>query len=191
MFKKLTLTLAASAALLASHAFASELPEYKLVPEKSSLKFFAIQNNSPVQGEFTDFTASIHFDKDKLEESTVQVEVDMTKIKTVNKDVASYLAETDWLAPASFPKAVFTSSKFTRMPSSESYYAPGDLTLRGVRKPVVLNFQLENVDGKRVVAKGFVTLQRNEFGVGQGEWSSDELIKHEVRVEFRIVADKQ
>lgn len=189
MFKKLTPLLALSL-LLATAAFAAPV-EYKLVPERSSLKFFAIQNGSPVQGEFQEYTANIRFDAEKPENSTVQVEIDMAKIKAANNDIVHFVTGEEWLAAASFPKAVFTAGKFTRMPSSDSYYAPGELTLRGVKKPVVVNFQLEHVDAKRAIAKGYVTLQRNDYGVGQGEWKNDEVIKNEVRVEFRIVADKK
>jgi polyisoprenoid-binding protein YceI len=77
------------------------------------------------------------------------------------------------------------------MPQSNYYYADGTLTLHGAAVPVVLNFQIEHFDDQNATATGYVTLRRTEFGVGQGQWSHDDVIKDEVRVEFRVSARKQ
>ena len=77
------------------------------------------------------------------------------------------------------------------MPSSNNYYAEGDLTIRGITLPATINFQLEELRQNYVLAKGYVTVNRLDFKVGQGEWKDSSTIKNEVRVDFRIVAQKQ
>ncbi len=190
MLKILTLILAASLSF-AFPAFA-DATAYKLIKEKSGLKFFAINNNAPVEGEFKDFSADIKFNPDKLDESKIVVEVETAGVFADYDEVVKNLLSKDWLAAADFPKAIFTSKTITRMPSSENYYADGTLKLRDKTLPVTLNFQLQLTDGnKNAVAKGYVTIRRSDFGVGQGEWAKDDVVKNEVRVEFRVVAEKE
>jgi polyisoprenoid-binding protein YceI len=166
----------------------ADLPVYMLVKEKCSLKFIAIQNGAPVEGKFTDFNADIHFDPDLLDKSSISAEVSTDSVTTANEDVEKNVKLPDWLSTEAFPKAIFKTKKISRMPQSDNYYADGVLTLRGKTQPVVLNFSLKTF-GKTQVAEGYVTLRRNEFNIGQGEWSRDDVIKNEVRVEFRIVAE--
>jgi polyisoprenoid-binding protein YceI len=183
--------LLAASIILLSHAAFAAFPAYTLVKDKSSLKFYAIQNGAPVAGAFKNFDADIRFDPDQPGRSSVTVEVDMTSITSVNSDVEQNVKAPDWLSVAAFPKAIFKADKMTRMPSSQNYYARGQLSLRGVTKPVVLNFTLDHLDDKRAIVTGFATIPRSDFGVGQGSWAKDDVVKNEVRVEFRIVADRK
>jgi polyisoprenoid-binding protein YceI len=165
-------------------------PAYKLIKEKSSLKFYAINNGVPVEGQFKDFSATINFDRDKPEASKILVEVSTASVSTDYDEVAKNLMSKDWLATSDFPKAMFTSKSVSRMPSSENYYSDGELKLRDKTVPVVLNFQLQFPDNKTAIANGYITIRRNDFGVGQGQWAKDDVVKNEVRVEFRVVAEK-
>ncbi len=174
--------------LLAAPAWA-EAPAYTVVKEKSHLKFFAIQNSAPVGGGFSDFTADIRFDPDHTDQSHINVEVNMGSITVANDDVAKNITLPEWLSTKEFPKAIFKSKKITRTPMSNDYFAEGELTLRGKTAPVILNFTLKHT-GNAAIAEGFATLKRKDYGVGQGQWAKDDIIKNEVRVEFRIFATK-
>lgn len=190
MSKILKIALAAS--ILFSFPVFADAPAYKLVKEKSSLKFIAINNGAPVEGQFKDFSADIKFNPNKLDESKIIVEVDTGSVFADYDEVVKNLLSKDWLAVADFPKAVFTSKTIMRMPNSDNYYAEGTLQLRDKTMPAMLNFQLQFIDGdKNAVGKGYVTVRRNEYGVGQGEWAKDDVVKNDVRVEFRVVAEKQ
>ncbi len=184
------LTIIAVALLFMSPAFAA-VPSYKLLKEKSSLKFYAINNNAPVEGEFKDFSTEIEFSPEKLEESKIKVEVTTASVFASYDEVVKNLISADWLAAEKFPKAVFVSKAMSRMPNSDNYYADGTLQLRDKTLPVMLNFQLKPVDDKTMLATGYVTLRRTDFGVGQGQWAKDDVVKNEVRVEFRVVAQQQ
>lgn len=167
------------------------VPAYSVIKEKSFLKFIATQNSAPVQGAFDDYTADIRFDPEHAEASSIKAEIATGSIRTADEEIAKNLKLADWLDVSNFPKAVFECKKLTRMPSTDSYYGDGTLTLRGKTVPVVINFQMEHFDGDNAVAKGYVTLRRKDFGVGQGQWAKDDPIRNEVRVEFRIAAKKQ
>jgi len=166
-------------------------PSYSVIKEKSFIKFFAIQNNAPIEGKFKEFSADITFDADHLDQSIVTVEVKTGSVEASYDEVAKNIKTPDWLSTDQFPTAIFKTKNINRMPMSDNYYAEGELTLRGKTSPVTLNFQLEQPSATTAIAKGYVTLHRNDFGVGQGEWSGSDTIKNEVRVEFRITAQKQ
>lgn len=182
--------LAASFLLLAPSALA-DAPSYKLIKEKSFIKFFAIQNSASIEGRFAEFSGDITFDPDHLDQSKVTIEVQTGSIAMSNEEVLANVKTADWLSVQAFPTAVFTSKKISRMPSTNNYYIDGQLTLRGQTLPVVLNFTMEHFESTNAIATGYITLQRKDFGVGQGEWAKDDVVKDAVRVEFRVAAEKQ
>ena len=173
-----------------SQGFA-EVPAYQVIKEKSSLRFFAIQNNASIEGKFTEFSASIQFAQDRPEDSSIVVEIFTASVETSYDEVMNNVKLPEWLSVEAFPKAKFISKKIVRMPMTNNYYAEGELTVRDKTAPVTLNFQLDQPEENIAIAKGSATLHRRNFGVGQGQWASDDVVKDEVRIEFRIVARKQ
>ncbi|MFW0777001.1 MAG: YceI family protein [Rickettsiales bacterium] len=189
--KKALISFAVAAISFVTPAFA-EVSSYDVVKHKSLVRFFAIQNGAPVEGRFDEYTMDIKFSPDDVENSKIVVEIDMASLRTAREDVSTNLKLPEWLSTELFPKAKFVSKKINRTPSTNNYYADGDLTLRGKTMPVTINFQMEDLINKDfALAKGSATLHRLDFGVGQGEWADDKVIKNEVRVDFRIVAKKQ
>ncbi len=181
-----------------SPAFAAEeLPRYSVAPEGSKLKFVAIQNDAPVEGAFSRYTADIRFDPKRLDESSITVEVDMSSVFTAYPEVGTTLATADWFDVASFPKAHFRTITIKEIPPAvvsddrKYYYADSELSLRGVKMPLALNFVLESLDASGAIATGHLTLQRTDFGVGQGEWKNTEVVQNPVTVSFRIAAKRE
>jgi polyisoprenoid-binding protein YceI len=182
--------LAVSACLLSAPALA-EAPAYELQKHKSHIKFFAIQNGASVEGKFNEFSADIRFDPEHTDQSSIKVVIKTGSVSMRNEEILTNIKLPDWLSVEVFPEAVFTSKKINRMPSTDNYYAEGQLTLRDKTMPVVLNFHMDHFDDNVAVASGSVTLHRKDFGVGQGEWARDDVIKDEVRVEFRVATEKK
>ena len=170
---------------------AKPVPEYVVVKDKSFLKFTALQNSAPVTGEFKAFDAKIAFDPKQLDKSSLSVEVQTASVGGGSDEMVSSLKMPDWFSVEAFPKATFTSTKFHQMPETQDYYVDGQLTLRGQKKPLTLNFVLEHLDDHRAVVTGYATVARKDFGVGQGEWAKDDVIRNDVRITFRIVADRK
>mgnify|MGYP002148678306 CR=1 FL=1 len=56
--------------------------------------------------------------------------------------------------------------------------------------PLTLNFDL-SVNGDKAAAKGFATLDRTVFGVGQGEYAATDSIPAAVKVTFSISATRK
>lgn len=162
---------------------------WKIVPQDSILTFTATQNGAPVIGKFDHFTANIAFDPKQLNESHLEVIIDMNSVSTSDKDIANTLKMPDWFNIKLFPTAIFKADHFTQL-NSQNYQARGTLTIRNKAVPILLNFTFQDYSKNSARAKGSVLLKRLAFEVGQGQWANIDSIKDEVKVEFTIHAVK-
>jgi polyisoprenoid-binding protein YceI len=162
---------------------------WKMIPEKSRLVFAATQNNAPLKGEFKKFDAEIHFDLDQLKQSRVKIIVDINSLASSYEELTSTLKLADWFDMKVFPQAVFEAREFVKKNDIE-YEAKGNLTIRNKTLPITLTFKAVQSDATHGMVKGYTTIKRTAFGVGQGEWASVDEIKDDVRVDFEVNATK-
>jgi len=178
------------APLLFCAAFAdTQPPVWKIVPERSKLTFIATQNGAPVKGEFKKFTGEIHFDLNQLKDSSVKIVVDMGSLSSSYEDLTTTLKTPDWFDMKMFPQAIFTAAQFVKTGDNQ-YDANGTLTIRDKSQPVTLHFTATQSSASNAMVSGYTTVKRTVFGVGQGEWSSVNEIKDDVRVDFVVSAVK-
>ncbi len=125
---------------------------------------------------FTDFDASIEFNPDKPENSTVSASVNPTSIETdypfyEEKDFDKKLIEDKkWFNASEFPEIVFKSSKIERT-GEDTGTMTGDLTFLGVTKPISLDIKFNGAMKKQPFSKkptlGFSAhgeLKRSDWG---------------------------
>ena len=172
---------------LSSFEASAAAPEWKIIPEKSSITFTAIQNGAPVTGQFKNFTGEIFVDPKDYKSSSVHIVVDISSITSSYSDITSTLSTPDWFNVKMYPKAEFKSTSFNKV-GDKKYQAMGTLTLRGKSLPVTLTFTAEETSPGVGTVEGSTVLKRTDFGIGQGDWSSTKEIKDEVKVNFKIVA---
>lgn len=166
------------------------VPNWQIQENKSKLTFTAVQNNSPVIGEFTKFTGDINFDPQQLTQSNVRIVVDTGSTQTSYKEIADTLKTMDWFHVKSFPKAIFEANSFTKT-SDNTYRANGKLTLCDKTLPLDVTFVLDKYTPTEAHVTGEATIQRTKFGVGSGQWANTEAIKDDVKVNFDIEATKK
>lgn len=167
----------------------SATTEWIIQPNTSTLTFTATQNDAPIQGAFKKFNGKIHFDPDKLDESNVDIIVDITSLTTSYHDMTEMLITPDWFNTEKFPHAKYTAKNFKRIGDSQ-YEALGTLTIRETSLPTILTFDTSDLSNPEVIAEGNTKINRLNFGVGQGEWSSTNEIKDAVIINFKIHAKK-
>lgn len=172
---------------LATPAGAAEVPHWQIDSSKSSLGFSGTQSGVAFQGQFEKFSASIGFDPAKLESSRIAVDIDIASATTgdVQRDAA--LPDKGWFDSAAFPHATFESVSISK--TGDGYEAAGTLTIRGARHPLTLPFSL-SIDGDVAKARGRATLNRTLFGIGQGSWSSGDVVGTDVTVDINITATR-
>jgi len=155
-------------------------------PGASKLTFVATQAGGEFEGRFARFTPVIVFDPTDLAHSRFAVEVDTTSAETGEPDRDNVLKGKDFFATGQWPRAHFESTAF-RATGPGSYEARGKLTLRNLTHEVRLPFTFKaGTDGTSAVLAGGTTVQRLDYGVGQGEWLDTKWVGNEVRIRFEL-----
>ncbi len=173
---------------------------WTIVAKESTLGFKATMEGQEAEGALMRFGGVIQFDKDHLDQSRIDIEIDMASVSGAHEDMPTILKNASWFDVAHFPKARFAATKM-RAGAKGGYFADGTVTLRNVGVPVTVSFHFDAYGPKagqkpgeaqllRAVARGSATLSRTAFGVGQGEWRSTDTVADPVEVHFTIVAEK-
>ena len=93
-----------------------------------------------VRGHFDKVAGTVNLDDKDPSKSTVQFEMDAASINTRDAKRDAHLKSPDFFDADKNPKITFTSTKITRA-GKDKYKVLGDLTMRGVTKPVTLQVE--------------------------------------------------
>lgn len=168
------------AALLAlALPFAATAADYAVQPAASTLGFSDTFQGEAFNGHFGQWTAAISYDPANLAASKFDVEVVLASVKTGDKDRDGALPGADFFDVAKFPKARFVSTGFHQ--NGARVIADGNLTLRGVTKPVSLDVTFKP-QGKGATLDVAGTVKRLEFGVGGGDYADTSVIGADVKI---------
>ena len=154
----------------------------------SSLGFASSFSGTQFTGSFKRWTADIAFDPKNLAASKATVTIDMTSAATGDPSRDESLPTDDWLASGKFKTATFTTTSIKDLGGGK-YQAPANLTIRGVTKPVVLNFTVA-ITGDQAKMTGTTVINRSQFGVGQGQWAGADTVPFNVTVNVSVTAKK-
>ena len=166
--------------LLATPAFATD---YVQAPG-SALSFAGKYQGEVFTGRFPGFSTRFSFDPAQLATAKLEVTVPLATATTGNDDYDANLRGEDFFASAKFARARYTATKFRAL-GGNRYAADGTLSLRGVDKPVTLEFTW--TPGAKPVLAGKATVSRLAFGVGGGDWADTGLIPDAIAVATRVV----
>lgn len=158
----------------------------------SELTFQIRHMVSRVRGQFNSWSGTITGDLNDWESAVVDVSIDATSIDTNHERRDADLRGKDHFEVETYPAITFRSTRIER--SGDTLRMTGDLTMRGVTKPVVLEGQLTGTAQERgrtrVGFEASTTINRKDFGlvwnraVEAGGW----LIGDEVRIEISVAA---
>ncbi len=93
---------------------------------------------STVRGKFNSFSGTIDFNEADPARSSIDVSIDVASIDTRDEKRDGHLKSGDFFDVEKFPTASFKSTKVEKT-SDSTAKVTGDLTLRGVSRPVVLD----------------------------------------------------
>jgi len=123
---------------------------------------------SKVRGRFTDYEGAIVVADDPAQ-SSVEVTIQAASINTNDENRDNHVRTNDFLNVAEFPTITFRSSK-VELKSSADWKVYGDLTVRGVTRPIILEVSFEGViqdpwGNQRLGFTASGEIDRNDFGV--------------------------
>ncbi len=179
-----------AASLLLSRAGAADAPgvaHYLLDPAKSSLEFTFLQAGAQNKGRFRNFQVSFEFSPENLPASRLDVTVEINSLDTGDQERDDTLRSAELFAVSKYPQAHFTAVQIAR--TATGYDAIGKLTLRGVTRAahVPFTFRTATENGAQAgYMSGRTSLQRLDYGVGQGDWKATDQVGNEVGVAFAL-----
>jgi polyisoprenoid-binding protein YceI len=186
-----TLLIIVAAFCLASSAGAA-VETYTIDPVHSSVGFSIRHAVGRVPGRFTKFSGTIVVDRDNLEKSSVNAVIDVGSVDTDNDKRNGHLKTPDFFDAATYSTITFTSKSWKKT-GDVTFDVAGDLTIKGVTKPVVLRVILDGFGPgmKGATLSGWeatTTLNRQDFGV-TGPAMLGKMLGDEVAVTIFIEAD--
>ena len=125
---------------------------------------------STVKGSFQTVEGTIRWDGQRFETASVSARIDSSSITTFNEMRDNHLRTNDFFNAEQWPDITFTSTRIE--PAGEDEFKIyGDLTIRGVTKPVVLDTTFEGKVDKDAFGKARAAftatteINRKDFGV--------------------------
>ena len=182
------LILAALLAAAPAAVLAAPAPAWTVDRAASNITFASSFSGDAFTGKFARWSAVIRFDPANLPGSSVTATIEPASALTGDKDRDQSLPSDDFFAAAKFPKATFVSTSI-RSVGPGRYEAVGQLTLRGVTRPLTLPFALA-ITGAQAKMTAKVAINRLAFGVGQGEWKAVESIPAAVGLAVSLTATR-
>ncbi len=175
----------------------TELPApgtWTIDPAHSSVNFSARHLGlSKVRGRFGEFTGDLEIADDHLD-SKVTVAIHTHSVDSGMPMRDDHLRSPDFLDVANHPTMDFVSTSVER--HGDDYKLAGDLTIRGVTRPVVLDVEFHGLvpdpmhGGQRIGFSGRTEFNREDFGL---TWNApletgQILVGKKVTIELEIVA---
>jgi len=124
---------------------------------------------SKVRGRFSKWTGSIELDEQNPAASRTEVQIDASSIDTKEEQRDAHLRAADFLDVGKHPHILFRSTKVEAAGDSR-YRMTGDLTIRGVVRPVVLDVEYagrvkDPWGGERAGFTATTSIDRKDFGL--------------------------
>jgi polyisoprenoid-binding protein YceI len=175
-----------------------ELPpvgRWQMDPAHSAIQFVARHMMiAKVRGRFREFEGWLDI-AERPEDSSVEVVIQAASIDTGDQQRDAHLRSPDFLDVEQFPQITFRSTSVAPGGDPDRYVVVGDLSIRGVIRPVTLDVELEGVatdpwGGTRVGFVGSGEINREDFDVtwNQALETGGFLVGKGIRIELDIEA---
>jgi polyisoprenoid-binding protein YceI len=180
---------------MATTALSELTGTYAIDPTHSRVGFVARHAMvTKVRGSFNEFEGSGFFDGDNPASSRVELRIKAASIDTHNADRDAHLRSNDFFDMAAFPEIVFRSTS-VEVAGDDTFRVTGDLTIKGVTKPVVVDFEYtgsatDPFGNHRIGLEGTTRINRTDWGVS---WNAaletgGVLVGEKVVLEFDVSA---
>jgi polyisoprenoid-binding protein YceI len=168
---------------------------YTIDPTHSRIGFVARHAMvTKVRGSFNEFDGTGSFDADNPAAAQLQLTIEAASIDTRNADRDAHLRSNDFFDMDTYPEIRFVSTGVEQTDDDE-YEVTGDLTIKGVTKPVTIEFEytgtaVDPYGNTRIGLEGKTTVNRKDWGIS---WNAaleagGVLVGEKVTLEFEVSA---
>ncbi len=148
-----------------------------------------------VRGFFKNVTGTIEFDEANPVNSRVEVVIPAATVETGMEPRDNHLRSADFLDAETYPTLTFVSTGIA--PKGDRWAITGDLTIRGVTRPVVLDTEalgvVTGMDGRRHAGFEAATkIKRSDWGLtwNVGLEAGGWLVSDDITIELEVAADE-
>lgn len=150
---------------------------------------------SKVEGRFKDFDGTIVLDRQNPAASKVELTIQAASLDTATENRDKHLRSPDFFDVEKFPTITFRSTK-VESKGADTYAVTGDLTMKGVTKPVMLTVKNSGFIKMRGVEKtGFEVsgkVNRMDYGVSwnRAVEGGGTMLSDDVDINIQVEANK-
>ncbi len=170
---------------------------YTIDPSHSRIGFVARHAMvTKVRGSFNEFDGSGYFDADQPSNSHLELTIQAASIDSRNADRDGHLRSNDFFDMETYPTISYRSTA-VEVVDADTYRVTGDLTMKGVTKPVTIDFEytgtaVDPFGNTRLGLEGNVVVNRKDWGIN---WNAaldagGVLVSEKVTLEFEVSAIK-
>ena len=158
---------------------------------------------TPVSGTFDDFEVTFDFDPENISASRVAARIAVASVNTGDEKRDGHLRTADFFDADKYPYITFESSSIRQL-SDHELVASGILTIRDQKRQVELPIKWLGTQpipeemrgmlgGSKEVAsfKASMTIDRNEYGVGSGNWAATMVVGGDVTIDILLEAHRR
>jgi len=157
---------------IAGSTFAAPL-SYKIDPNHTNVlaswSHFGFSNPSI---NFGKADGTIVYDPDNVSASSVEVTLPLTGLSALSDEFYGHLSGAEWFDAAKYPNAFFKSTR-VEAAGDNKLKVTGDLSVKGVTQPVVLDVTLNKIGEQPMVKRAAIgfdataSLKRSDFGLAK------------------------
>ena len=180
----------AAAAALSLTLLPAQAAVWELDQSQSFVIFKYAYEGTPYEGQFGNVSATFDIDPLKPGSCNFDVTIPIEDINVDSPETLDYLLDLEMFDVDQWPTATFKAESCS-LDSLNSFTSEGTLTIRDQTHPISFPFTLdiETCDGQVCFhLTSEVTVNRLDFGVGQGYWANTATIPNEVGIEIDVYA---
>ena len=146
---------------------ASDVPVFKITPQKSTVKF-AVKASVPIEGTFDKWDATLTFTSSHAEDGVLDVKIQAASVNTGSGMKDGKLRSKDFFDAEQDPYITFHSTKIVQT-GPTTFDIQGTFTIRGVSKPETLTLTVAGTRGSgHGEIKGTMAFDRKDYGMNSG-----------------------
>lgn len=170
---------------------------FKADPSKSTIAWVGKKVTGQHNGEVKLSSGTITLDGDAVKSGTFEVDMNSLTVKDLegeyNAKLVGHLKNDDFFAVDKFPKATLVI-KEAKKEANGSYTVKGDLTIKGVTKPITFPATIKTTGGT-LTATATIVVDRTLYDIRYGSKSffdnlGDKAIDNEFTLTATIIANK-
>ncbi|MGW2387104.1 YceI family protein [Streptomyces sp. NPDC001658] len=185
----------AATAVLPDPALAALTGEWAIDPAHSRIGFSVRHAMvTTVRGAFTEYQSRLYFDGRDPARSKAEIILSTASVDTGVEQRDAHLVGRDFLDARSYPRMRFASTSVD-LAGADVYRMSGDLTIRDITRPVVLELTYighvtDPFGYERVGFDGTTTIDRSEWGLTYNSRLAEggAMVSEKVRLQFDIAA---